>query len=546
MRSSVFASTRWISGLLVCILYGCPAAEPYPVEIAIDAPSGADLTGITVRFNGGDPYLVTDGRLGVGIKGIAGSELTVELALPGHLAVAPGSSATKTFTLPERTGSTPPAALVFKLPVRVKARAGEAEYLLQILEGCPGQQVEVDGVVRGAVDGERGFSATLVKKRGAPVFVVLPGSETCPAARCEVELGADGTVDLDEACRASEAPDAGVEEPESPPDAGDPLAARSLRIPRSTPVRPSEPRREIVPPPIPPEPVRPRVEPKEKGIEEPRPAKGAVPLEVRCSPTGLELVVDDRVMLAICEARQTVHLTPGSHVFRMHARAGSQSCPGAEPVVHVVPKRGPAPPLVLDVDCKGKTCAERAKDLVKSKKTVGETDLGCLAAIKEDATSYVESQVLLAHVLETQKKENAKAEDVLRRVLQTNKGREDAEVHYRLALLLQKRKEWNEQKKHADQAWTYKRQFASMENGASRMLGVLWLRARALEGLFYSQGDRKMFDRAVDEYKRLEGEAAKGGEGSDSDKWLGEARSGLARMKEQDEHAKITAGEEGE
>jgi hypothetical protein len=273
-------------------------------------------------------------------------------------------------------------------------------------------------------------------------------------------------------------------------------------------------------------------------IEKP---KGAIALKVSCSPAGMDLLVDDKLAVSGCNDGSTAYVVPGtSHVFRLRPPQGGETCPGAEPLTKVIPKKGLPAPLVIAVDCKAKSCVDRTRTAIGSKNKVPDADVLCLSTIAEGTTDFVESRILLSHVHDVQKKDAKSAEEILTKLVATIAGDASAEAHYRLADLLGRRKQWDKQRVHAEKAWTLRNDFNRTQNAQSRMLGVRALKASAFEGLFYASSDRNYFDKAKAEYASLETEAARATPKAESEKWLKVAKAGKTRLEEQEKHEKVS------
>lgn len=262
-------------------------------------------------------------------------------------------------------------------------------------------------------------------------------------------------------------------------------------------------------------------------------------LAVQCGTGGMELVMDNKVVLPSCGPGATINVKGDgkSHTFQMHAPAGKE-CPNAIPIVRIIPKKGPLDPLIMP-DCVERSCVDGAKNLLGAKQQLPEAKIQCLAGVPTSSNDYVEAQLLLAFAYDTQKKDATQAEAVLQKLVQTRRGSVSAEAQYRLAELLGRRKQYDQELAHAKEAWMNRRQLHGTPAGEVAMLGIQRLTAGALEGLFYTKGDKTLLERALTEYRQLE-VAAKGVKGGEA--MAKSAHEGVVRLEDQEKNSKVSLG----
>lgn len=267
--------------------------------------------------------------------------------------------------------------------------------------------------------------------------------------------------------------------------------------------------------------------------------KGSIAVKVSCSPAGMNLHVDGNLQVVGCGDSATAYVMPDGqlHSFKLVAQEGKPACDRAEPVVRNIPKKGQVAPITVTADCGD--CLLRLRGMVAAKKPIADADLGCLTKVPPTSDGYLDAQLLYAHVLDTQKKDAKRAEEVLTKLITTAKGQASAEAYYRLADLVGRRKDFAKQREYADKAWTYRGSFSTDQAGENRMLGVRKQRAGAFEGLYYSNGDKGYLDKAKYEYTQL-GDEAKNVAGSE--KWTKLAKEGLARLEEQEKLGNVNLG----
>lgn len=267
--------------------------------------------------------------------------------------------------------------------------------------------------------------------------------------------------------------------------------------------------------------------------------KGSIAVKVSCSPAGMNLHVDDVLAVVGCGENSTAYVMPDGqiHSFKLVAQEGKAKCDRAEPVVRTIPKKGAVALINVTADCGD--CFLRLRGMVAEKKSIPDADLACLTKIPSTSDGYLDAQLLYAHVLDAQKKDAKRAEEVLTKLIATAKGQSSAEAYYRLADLVGRRKDFGKQREYADKAWTYRGSFSSDQAGENRMLGVRKQRAGAFEGLYYSNGDKGYLDKAKYEYTQLSDEAKNV---AGSEKWTKLAKEGLARLEEQEKLGNVSLG----
>jgi hypothetical protein len=528
--------------VVVGLSFAAACGEPFPVEVAVQAPKGADISNVSAVFNGGDPYILANGSLKVMVKMSAGEKLSIAIRLPDHLAAPEGVS--KTFLLTEG-GDGKPTPIRYVIPVEEKV--SRAKYLLTLEDGCAGQEVSVNGDPAGKVDEDRAFSYQLKKAKGERARITMTAHGSCQTRVCDLTLGESDRINLNAECPSlREGVEPIQEEPEpvvnvEPIIKKDPIAKVEPIIKKEPIEKPQpiekphlitkvEPATKI-------EPVV-KMEPVKNLVETPPNVvpKGSVPVKVTCIPAGMELVIDDKLALSSCGENSTAYVIPDGkiHSFRVHPAKGQPACDRNEPVVRSIPKKGPIAPLTIVAECGD--CLKRLSGMASNKKSIPEADLGCLAKIGEASEGYLEAQLLFAHVLDTQKKDAKRAEEILTKLVASAKGQSSPEAYYRLADLIGRRKDYAKQREYADKAWMYRKNFSADLAGQNKMLGVRKQRAGAYEGLFYAKGERGYFDKALAEYALLEEEAKAV---KSSEKWTQLAKEGRARLEEQEKLGKV-------
>ncbi|MCB9647762.1 MAG: hypothetical protein H6730_14320 [Deltaproteobacteria bacterium] len=180
------------------------ALEVFPIEVAVEAPEGVDVSGVAVKFNRQDERRTkANGKLRVGYQGAVESKLHVAVNLPADLWTP--DPVEKEFVLLHGPDGKPQP---IKFVVKAQRRDSDATaYVVVVDTDCGPQAVSLGDEDLGNTDEDGYLSRRIRREPGGTLAVWVKKTSDCPELKCTFALPENGAIlNVEPGCDGTTAP----------------------------------------------------------------------------------------------------------------------------------------------------------------------------------------------------------------------------------------------------------------------------------------------------------------------------------------------------